>query len=322
LRITPSAQNVSLSNLTFTDNSSNEDGGGLYIKTITGGISIIDSVFQNNSGSYGGGAYLTAISGGDVAISRNVFSQNTGDSGGGLYLNGQHSVSTVSDNIFAGNTAGGGSSGGGLFIFSNTDGSSKIVNNTFYGNTAGWYGGGALVELADETSQTDIYNNIFRDNTANHDKTDNDGDDLFVNKISAANPDAVVNLYNNDFSGNADFSTGQSEDLNITYTENYNHASNLQTDPRFVDAAGGDFHLRGDSPMIDSGSEAITLPATDFEGDDRVLLDTVDIGADEALSKSDQDDPTSPIPTVNEWGMIILLLLASLTMATRKKSFF
>jgi hypothetical protein len=74
--------------------------------------------------------------------------------------------------------------------------------------------------------------------------------------------------------------------------------------------------------MIDSGSEAITLPATDFEGDDRVLLDTVDIGADEALSKSDQDDPTSPIPTVNEWGMIILLLLASLTMATRKKSFF
>jgi hypothetical protein len=318
MTITTSAQNVSLSNLTFTDNSSDDYGGGLHIHTITGGISIIDSVFQNNSGSYGGGAYLTAISGGDVVISRNVFSQNTGDSGGGLYLNGQYSVSTVSDNIFAGNTASSGFSGGGLYTYSHSGGFSEIVNNTFYGNTAGWYGGGAFVQLARDDSQTDIYNNIFRDNTANHSSIDNDGDDLFVMKNSRAQL-AVVNLYNNDFSGNADFSTGQSEDFYINNTENYNHASNLQTDPRFVDAAGDDFHLRGDSPMIDSGSEAITLPATDFEGDNRILLDTVDIGADEAQSKSDQNDP---IPTVNEWGMIILLLLASLAMATRKKSFF
>ncbi len=322
MRITTSAQNVSLSNLTFTGNSSDDYGGGLYISTRTGGISIIDSAFQNNfARDYGGGAYLYTSSGGDVVISRNVFRQNTGDSGGGLYLNGQYSVSTVSDNIFAGNTASSGFSGGGLYTYSHSGGFSEIVNNTFYGNTAGWYGGGAFVQLARDDSQTDIYNNIFRDNTANHSSIDNDVDDLYVWKSSNYQL-AIVNLFNNDFSGNADFSTGQSEDLNITYTENYNHASNLQTDPRFVDAAGGDFHLREDSPMIDSGSEDITLPATDFEGDNRILLDTVDIGADEAQSKSDQNDPTSPIPTVNEWGMVIFLFLTSAVVVTRRKSFF
>ena len=57
---------------------------------------------------------------------------------------------------------------------------------------------------------------------------------------------------------------------------------NISADPAFVDAAGGDFHLAAESPCIDSGdSSAPGLPATDFEGDARVLGDAADIGVDE-----------------------------------------
>lgn len=63
---------------------------------------------------------------------------------------------------------------------------------------------------------------------------------------------------------------------------------NISADPRFIDAAGGDYHLNASSPAIDSGDNAaLRLPATDFEGDGRVLdgnrdaLGVVDMGADE-----------------------------------------
>jgi hypothetical protein len=62
----------------------------------------------------------------------------------------------------------------------------------------------------------------------------------------------------------------------------------------FVDQANGDFHLRQGSPCIDAGdNSAYSLPATDFEGDDRRIDDPtvpdtgygtppiVDMGADE-----------------------------------------
>ena len=65
-------------------------------------------------------------------------------------------------------------------------------------------------------------------------------------------------------------------------------------DPRFVDAANGDFHLRPFSSCIDAGDNSDpALPATDIDGDDRriddpTVADTgagtppiVDMGADE-----------------------------------------
>jgi predicted outer membrane repeat protein len=66
---------------------------------------------------------------------------------------------------------------------------------------------------------------------------------------------------------------------------------NLNTDPLFVDAGAGDFHLQSVSPCLDAGSDVgITLPDRDFEGDSRVLDGNgdgdwiVDIGVDERTS--------------------------------------
>jgi hypothetical protein len=51
--------------------------------------------------------------------------------------------------------------------------------------------------------------------------------------------------------------------------------------PVFVDAAHGDFHQACGSPTIDHGAELLGLPATDFDGDPRVVNNAPDIGADE-----------------------------------------
>jgi len=54
----------------------------------------------------------------------------------------------------------------------------------------------------------------------------------------------------------------------------------ISADPRFVDAANGDFHLQADSPCIDAG-DPNNYPETDFEGDPRPIGVAPDIGADE-----------------------------------------
>ncbi len=64
---------------------------------------------------------------------------------------------------------------------------------------------------------------------------------------------------------------------------------NIDADPRFLDAAHGDFRLACISPCVDAGTSAVGvgLPATDIEGDDRFVdgrstgLAVPDMGSDE-----------------------------------------
>jgi len=142
------------------------------------------------------------------------------------------------------------------------------------------------LEFDQATAQ--VYNNIFWQNTAQ--AGGSDGDDLYVESDGDGNgTGSTVELFNNDFSGSADFTTGQSEDLYITDTDNYSQGGNIQQDPLFADPDGGDFHLTSGSPCIDAGdNNAPGLSTTDFEGEPRVSNGTVDIGADEFLD-SDND---------------------------------
>ena len=81
----------------------------------------------------------------------------------------------------------------------------------------------------------------------------------------------------------------------------YTGTGNINADPLLADVANGDLHLQQGSPCIDAGdNSAPSLPATDFEGDDRKIDDPkvadtgngtspiVDMGADEYAPKEEE----------------------------------
>lgn len=60
---------------------------------------------------------------------------------------------------------------------------------------------------------------------------------------------------------------------------------NLDTDPLFVQASPGDFHLSSGSPCRDAGAPGSPIPSTDIDGDPRLIDAAVDMGADEFLDQ-------------------------------------
>jgi len=295
---------VQIMNINTDANNNGGDSGG--------DVTIKGMAFENGNGGFGGGVLVDSFEG-TITITNNTFSGNSvGYYGGGVIACSISGTVTITNNTFSGNSAG---YGGGVLVDS-FEGTITITNNTFSGNSVGYYGGGIYAWLYYDTAILNIYNNIFLNNTAN------DGDDLYVDSDGDGNHiGSTINLYNNDLSGNANFDTGQSEDLYITYTDNYHHANNIQHAPQFVDPINGDFHLKSTSPCIDAGTaDAPELPDTDFEGNPRILGPAPDIGADEYYTghpipipdikingldgpiKLNQSDPLTITVTLNNTG--------------------
>ena len=260
---------ITISDITFQNGSlsSTNIAGGISISTKYANITIKGNAFLGNSGVDGGAVCVWSDSS-KVTLTNNTFLNNTVLAfGGGVYVKTSSGKVILANNTFNNNTSSYG--GGGVYVKAYSSGTITLTNNTFNNNTSS-YGGGA--SIYNNIAIVNIYNNILWKNTAS-----TDGNDLYIGSANAA-----VNLHNNDFSGNADFDSGQSEDLYITDIDNYSHANNIQQDPLFVNASSVDFHLTASSPCIDVGdNSAPELPATDFDGNPRIINGIVDIGADE-----------------------------------------
>ena len=76
---------------------------------------------------------------------------------------------------------------------------------------------------------------------------------------------------------------------------------NIMKDPRFVNAAAGDYRLRPDSPCIDAGAAGGAVGATDLSGGMRVRGAGVDIGCFEFVPTVSDTNATDGVVVPPEW---------------------
>jgi hypothetical protein len=255
-----------LTNVTFSGNYAYYDGGGMY--NYKSSPTLTNVTFSGNSANSGGGMLNNKSS---PTLINVTFSGNSAGDGGGM-LNFD-SNPTLTNVTFSGNSA---DSGGGMF---NDSSSPRLTNVTFSGNSANYYGGGMYNEYG---SNPTLSNVIMWGNSA------------------SSNPEI--------FNSSANPSISYSDIQGCGGSGSWNPAcgtdvgKNIDADPLFVNASGGNLRLQPGSPAIDAGKNS-TVPAsvtTDLDGNPRIQdgngdnSPIVDMGAYEA------PDTIPPTVTINQ----------------------
>ena len=203
----------------------------------------------------GGAVYC---SGSSPSITRNVIAHNSAESGGGVGCS-RNSAPLLANNMIMQNHAHG-ADGGGLYFGRSAP---VLTNNTIAANSAARTGGGIRAE---NDSALIVANTILWNNDAPT------GPEL---SLGGAGQPSILTIDYSDVEG------GQSAaDVEAGSTLSWG-AAMIESDPLFAAPLDNDFHLTIDSPCFNSGHNAAAGGDTDFEGDRRIALSTVDMGADE-----------------------------------------
>lgn len=225
-------------------------------------VTLRDLTFRNGE-TTGGGAGLQIQSlanfAGDVTLDHLVFQDNhAGFVGGALDAGTDGGVFVLRDSLFVGNGSG---DGRGKAVSLTVNASSPSVVRVFVGNNTivDSYcdtppcNDGAMRFAGD--ARAAFYNNLFASNV---------GGDL---RLAALHGEVYFNNY-----------------LSLIGTPQQDVANVAFVDPKFVDAAGGNYRLRPTSPLVDLGTNIFTLDDEDLAGIPRVLGLAPDVGAYEVDS--------------------------------------
>jgi hypothetical protein len=201
----------------------------------------------------GGGIFGSSI---DTVIADCVLTNNTSStSGGGIHIYGPGATDTIIKNCLLVNNQAGRDGGG---ISTNWGAVVSVDNCTLYNNRAtGTYGvlgntgfGGGL--YCSYMASTDIKNSIFWDNNG-----------IFGNEIAEATGFEGEQLCGTVSVSYSDIKGGQAGVYISPGCPSNWGPGNIDIDPRFVNAAGNDFHLQNitagqtvNSPCIDAGGES------------------------------------------------------------------
>ncbi len=246
-----------LKDVTFTNNSATGYGGGMANWT-GGNASITGGMFEGNTSANGAGVFNFDNS--DAVFTGVHFENNTATGNGGGANNRQGSDVVFTNCLLNGNVA---NYGGGIYSYDNAN--PVLTNVTLAGNEALIYGGG----IASDSSSPLVRNSIIYSNTATETITNE------VFNYNNALPSFAYSLV-----------AGTQETWDYTGTDGGN---NVQGDPLFTNAEGGNYTLQLLSPARNAGNNgyfeegqvpdlsAITL---DLAGNPRFYQDgIVDIGA-------------------------------------------
>ena len=217
---------------TITNGQQSNGGGGIYCDSVSPSIS--NCVLSNNTaGSGGGGIYCYCSA---PTITNCTFVENTANPRGGAF-HADCSSSIITNCIFTGNTA---SSEGGAFYFSCS--APAITNCTITNNTSSSEDGGA--GIYSKCSSPTITNCILWGNIQ---QGQGQGNGIHQSdEICACGGRAPTVTYSIVQGG-------------------YPGEGNIDADPLFVNAAGGDYYLKAEppdtiSPCIDAGDNAGVPP--------------------------------------------------------------
>jgi nitrous oxidase accessory protein NosD len=239
---------IQLNTITMNGSDNCTGGGGNGISI--GGASfpeILDNVISENVSSFGSDGGGILIIGSEPIIKNNIIKGNNtaGGQGGGIWL-GSFSNAQIVQNRITGNQA---NVGGGIYWLIPNDARGPIVvNNTITDNDATSLGSGIFAEGAD--GQTKLTNNIIVAKPGQF--------GLYCGDLN--NQDQPIVRFNNIFSAGGMAYGGICSDKTGT-------DGNISADPLFTNPAQDDYHLRQESPSIDSGDNLTSnLPNKDLDG--------------------------------------------------------
>ncbi|HEY3413477.1 MAG TPA: choice-of-anchor Q domain-containing protein [Armatimonadota bacterium] len=245
-------------------------GGGIATEhataTITG-----NTIRGNHADSTGGGIYCYDL---PVVVRDNAVVENTSDEfSAGIHCS---TDAQILNNVIRGNVSS--NSVGGLSL---KNGTITLANNLIAVNKSTSYAGGLWAHEA----SVNLYNNTFASN-----------DHEAVEMISTAAAH-TLNVANNIITGsatgiliNAPAPSTVTLSTNCVFGNitNYTYiapgASDIQVNPLYVNATGGDYRLLPASPAIDVGTDSAATGDWDLDGRPRIQGSHVDMGAYEYVA--------------------------------------
>ena len=262
--------NATLNNLTILDNYAVENGGGIYLSD-SSNPEISNTLITNNEATLRGGGLNSIES--SPSLTEVTFQGNiAGDDGGGISNDSGNPV--LNRVIFDGNTAG--DAGGGLINFDSD--SSQTTNSLFVSNQS--QRGGAVYN---QDSNDTINNSTFVNNQSDF------GGGVFASDFSSSGEESTTinnSIFVNNFGAldELQIADNSEDDFNIVNNSivegGYEGGANiLDVNPRFINPEEGNFQLRSNSPGVDVGSNGAIDAEFDLAGEDRIINDTVDLGA-------------------------------------------
>jgi hypothetical protein len=237
-------------------NTATERGGGIYL--FIGKAVIRDNYFEANRAMLGGGLYSRSDD--TSVVSKNKFLFNRALQGGGIYSDAAGDTiyhNKIHDNYAMVDAAWGDSAAGGGMYFEGRFNYAVLHNNIILGNTSDSIGGGITFNLGRDHK---LFHSLVAQNTAVY-----KGGGICT-RFSNLQVTGCVIRGNTAPEGPQMFQWGTAAAM-LGLAAEYSNVEggwpgtgNVDLDPLFRDAAGGDYHLMstdcGDpfnSPMIDAG---------------------------------------------------------------------